>query len=348
MVNNVFYIGQYSEGATSKMRGEYLRELIQPNLFKVINIDIPQLGVNRIVRSIGWRFKMGPLISKINKYVEKELQASQPNDLIWVDKGVFLDPDLLLQLKVDKKFLVHYTPDTAFYFNRSDLFRKALPYYNFCITTKSFEVEEYKRSGSQNVLQATQGYDPSIHRPCYSFNEKSGVVFIGHHEDNREELIAMLLERKVEVKLAGANWSRFANKKKNNHYLVYLGKSVYGHNYAKEISGSLMGLGLLSKIFPEKHTTRTFEIPACGTALITERNDEIESFYSDDEVIFFNSPTEFLEKIEFGLRNLSYLQTLTHKGCQRVFQNKVDYRSIMHKLLMEMNILQNENSPVSL
>ena len=32
--------------------------------------------------------------------------------------------------------------------------------------------------------------------------------------------------------------------------------------------------GLLAKWVPELHTTRTFEIPACGTALVTERNSE--------------------------------------------------------------------------
>lgn len=42
--------------------------------------------------------------------------------------------------------------------------------------------------------------------------------------------------------------------------------------------------GALSRRFPERHTTRTFEIPACGTVLITEWNEEISVFLGEKSV----------------------------------------------------------------
>lgn len=344
----VLYIGQYGNGSTSQMRGEHLKALLNAVTFKVINIDVPNATTNRVSRSIGWRFKTGPLIKNINQYISSELQHENEFDLVWVDKGVFIRPEIISKLKTNTNLVVHYTPDPAFYYHRSKLFYAALPNYDFCVSTKTFETENYKRCGAKAILQTTQGYDPLIHRPFHSFSEKKGVVFIGHYEEEREELIAKLLERKVHVKLAGINWGKFAYKNKANDSLTYFGKGIYGLDYSREISGSFIGLGFLSNIIPEKHTTRTFEIPACGTALFTVRNDETSNFFSDEEAVFYESAYDFLNKIAFCLHDLTFLKELTNKGYQRVVQNKVDYKSIMQKLLIEMSVLKNENSPVSL
>ena len=112
--------------------------------------------------------------------------------------------------------------------------------------------------------------------------------------------------REFEIKLAGADWRRFAGKHRHKSNLQFFGEGLFSEAYAKLISGSLIGLGLLAKNFPEKHTTRSFEIPACGTVLATERNEELNSFYSEDEVLFFSDFRNWLikSKDEWLIRNL--------------------------------------------
>ena len=50
---------------------------------------------------------------------------------------------------------------------------------------------------------------------------------------------------------------------------------------AGELGANAVGLGLLSKRFPERHTTRTFEIPACGALLATERTADTTRFFDE-------------------------------------------------------------------
>ena len=284
------------------MRGELLKEILKAQKFKVANIDIPINATNRIFRSLGWRYKMGPLINNINNYIISVINNQWNYDLVWIDKGVFVKPSIIKKLKEQSKKIVHFTPDPAFTYHRSRMFYKAIQYYDACVSTKSFEEQAYLEAGTKQLIITTQGFQPMLHKSYHEFKEKQGIVFIGHHEKNREEILAALLEKKYHITLAGIGWASFAAAYKNTT-LNYLGDGIFGDAYAKTISGALVSLGLLSKIIPELHTTRSFEIPACGTALITERNAETQELFTEDEVLFFSSKEELLEKTDAAFGN---------------------------------------------
>lgn len=331
----ILYIGHYEQGSTSRMRGEYLKEILNPSLFTVADINIPLLHTNKIARSFGWRYKKGPLISNINQFIYKVINGKWKYDLVWIDKGVFIKPFVVEKLRKNSAKLVHFTPDPAFTYHTSSLFYKAIPNYYCCITTKSYEIPLYEKQGAK-VLFCTQGYHPAVHKPYFSFAEKRGLVFIGHHEKWKEEIIAKLLEQNMYVTLAGINWKHFANKYNKNSLLNYTGSGIFGEEYAKAISRAQIGLGFLSKLAPELHTTRTFEIPACGTALVTERTTETEKIYSEEEAIFYSSSTELLEKINYALNHLEWLQKITENGYMAVRKGGYDYKSILEKLIQQI------------
>ena len=234
---------------------------------------MPFYNTHRLWRSFGFRYKRGPLINNINKYIVAALKE-EAYDLIWVDKAVFLTPKTTALLRSRASKLVHFTPDPAFTFHKSKLFLKSLPYYDFLVTTKSYELEHYyKYIKTEKVLYATQGFDAKLHKPSkHPFSKKEGFVFIGHYEDQRAGVLEKLLQNDIKITLAGIKWNRFAKKHQDNPNLIYLGDGVYGEDYVKTLQKAKMAWGALSKWVPELHTTRTFEIPACGTALVTERN----------------------------------------------------------------------------
>ena len=125
----------------------------------------------------------------------------------------------------------------------------------------------------------------------------------------------------------------FFGQNQNNPNLIYLGDGVYGEDYVKTLQNAKMAWGALSKWVPELHTTRTFEIPACGTALVTERNLETQSFFKDDEAIFYTNENDLIEKITFFMNNDKPLEVLTKKGASRAVTSAYDYNAILNAIL---------------
>lgn len=258
--------------------------------------------------------------------------------MVWADKAIFLTPKTTKHLKSLTDKLVHFTPDPAFTFHQSHLFRRSLTNYDFAITTKKYELSYFEAHlKKEQIIYATQGFDTNLHQPITKFNEKKdGLLFIGHHEKEREMFVQKMIESKIPVSIAGIKWEPFVAKNKENFYLNYLGDGIYGQEYVKAISAFQFSWGSVSKWIPELHTTRTFEIPACGTALITERNEETTSFFTEEEVIFYDSIEEMIDKIKYYQSHPDKLELLTLKGTKRVNKDGRDYESILRKVLEEI------------
>jgi len=254
-------------------------------------------------------------------------------DLVWVDKGVFLRRSTLQAIRGQTRRLVHFTPDTAFHANRSKHFESAIGLYDLVVTTKSFEVGEYERRvGADRLYLATQGYDATVHYPRTADAErKREAVFVGLAEPDRELCIATLLSAGVRVRLAGHGWRSFLRRWHANPLLAFEGEEVFGADYARVISSSWIGLGLLSKRFPEMHTTRTFEIPACGTVLATERTPETSQFFNAHEALFFDGYAHLAQQLKalFRPENESLLSEMAAAGRRRVLAEGRDNASII-------------------
>ncbi|WP_405606323.1 glycosyltransferase [Polaribacter sp. Asnod1-A03] len=334
----ILYIGQYSDGTTSKMRADQLKEIVKAEEFVVIDTHVPFYKTAALWRSFGFRFKIGPLITSTNAFIKQELENQEKFDLIWVDKGVFVSEKITKKLRESTPKLVHFTPDMAFYENESKMFYKAMYLYDFVITTKSPEKEEYlKRVKKDRLIITTQGFSKENHTPKIEFVDKeNSIAFIGLAEPNRFKMMEAFLTEGIKINVAGFGWEKFVEKHKDNTLLTFAGKKLMNEEYSKFISKSVMAWGALSKKFPEQHTTRTFEIPACKTALLTEYNQEIASFYKDDEVVFYNSEEELIEKIKYLFKNKKELKNISERGYKRVNEGGYYYKAILKELVLKV------------
>jgi spore maturation protein CgeB len=292
---------------------------------------------------MGFRLKRGPLTDAINSFIVNETRriGIAHYDLVWVDKAVFITEKTTRTLRNITSRLIHYTPDMAFYANRSSHFYHSIIHYNFVVTTKSAEISQYASLvPHEKLIITTQGYDKHLHRPLHTFEEKEHhVSFVGLCEPHREKVIQLLINHRIPVKLAGKGWVSFVKKNRNNTYLSYLGESVYGDEYVRLISSSVMSLGLLSKKFPELHTTRTFEIPACGTLLVTEKNKETTSFFTPHEALFYEQEAELPGLISKLLSNPVQLKEMTLAGREKVIKSGRDYETLLKSVLIQTGIL---------
>ena len=322
------------------MRADLLKKILDGDEFNVIDTHIPFYNTPKLFRSVGFRYKKGPLIRNVNRYIRKNL-GEQSYDCIWTDKAVFITYKTTKLIRSHTTKLVHFTPDPAFTYHRSIHFLNSLALYDFTITTKSYELSDYRKIlNDDKVLITTQGFDKEIHKPWQPFNEKKeGVTFIGHWEKDREKNITALLNNHIKVVLAGRGWHKFYKRNLYPEFLDFRGESILGPEYAQLLSEYTFSLGLLSKWVDEKHTTRTFEIPACGTALITEKNEEINRFFRNDEVIFYDTLQELVQKIKYYINHRDELEILCLKGYDSVIHNGYDYESILRGVLKRMEII---------
>lgn len=335
------YIGILTPGSTSRMRAEWLKELTPEWTWEWVDTDPPLETCSRVWRTLAYRFQVGKAVDRIN-HVVTERMSGVDNDLVWVDKAIFLRKPTMDVLRANTRRLVHFTPDTAFHANRSRNFESTLNSFDLLVTTKSFEVAQYRqRLERDTLLVTTQGYDARVHFPRATDDDRRReAVFIGLAEPERIRCIETLLDRGISVRLGGRGWNAFAKQWQSSPHFAFEGEDVFGGDYARLLSGSWIGLGLLSKRFPELHTTRTFEIPACGAALATEATSETSNFFAGNEAVFFSSFQDLADRITAFLaeNDLSALRSTAAAGHRRVLADGRDYESILAAILSDDRI----------
>ena len=194
----------------------------------------------------------------------------------------------------------------------------------------------------EKLVFIPQGFDKNVHYPRHTFQQKERkVLFIGLYEPSRGNVIKALLDHNIKVEVAGKNWMPFINAQ-NSANLKFLGEGLFNDAYAKAISSAHISLGLVSKRFPELHTTRTFEIPACGTVLVTERNTETLQFFNEDEVLFFSNEAEMVDKISVLLLDDEALQQISQKGHLRATTSGYDYQSQLLHICSNIGLSNND------
>lgn len=335
------YVGTLTNGSTSRMRAEKLRDLDPSTDWRWINTDAIILRTSRIWQSAAYRLQTGNAVDAINETVVNYV-GNDRFDLIWVDKAIFLRPGTVQKLRRASRFLVHYTPDTAFHLRRSRHFEKTVSLYDLVVTTKSFDVPEYIRlAGRDTVHLTSQGFDGKVHFPHNpAADRKKEVIFVGLAEPDRERCVGELLRNGITVRLAGIGWSSFVRRCGPKAPLIFEGESVFAENYARLLSRAWIGLGLISKRFPELHTTRTVEIPACGAILATQATPDTVKFFAPDEALFFDSYADLARRINevFAPGKEDALYRLAERGRARVIRDGRDYENILAAILADPRI----------
>lgn len=248
-------------------------------------------------------------------------------DCLFVFKGNWVHPELIEFCRQKNIVAVNYYPDVSFLTHGSYIPR-ALPLYDRVFTTKSYGVGDMKRElGVHRSDFLPPGYDPELHRPLV-LNERDrkryecDVVFIGTWSPKKEQLLASLCSAlpNVRVKIWGCQWNK-------SHSSVLaksiMGTEVTGDEYTKAICGASICLGLLSEAgggasSGDLITARTFQIPACATFMLHERNSEVVDYFQEGkEAAFFGTPEELAETVRYYLEHSAERHKISQAGLTR-------------------------------
>ena len=343
----ILFLGHLDEGQTTLMRMRALRRLGH----EVVGIDTirPWLEASWGQRQLQRRLQKGPIVESINSSVLAAARSFKP-DLIWAEKQEFLKASTLEDLRRLGPRLLHFTPDPYFTLDwkRTRVMDQALPLFDALVYCKAYERADYQATG-QLAQYMPLGYCDQVHRPLPT-DEPSwscSVGFLGGWEPRREHMLRAIAER-TNLKIRGAAWEFLVDGKWSLRRHVVLsqlagvepfrihrdqllaealqGGEVYADDYAKALSGARIGLGFLRKVCPDQHTTRTFEIPACGSMLLADRTTEHQELFEEGkEAEFFETSEELLDKIDFYGKNETERKNIVQRGLIRCQTSRYAY-----------------------
>ena len=320
-----------------------LNELdIQTRLLDCHRLTLPTL-LGRIER----RFLWGPGIQRIHRALIAQVKQERP-DVLLLYQGHYFPASIVQHLK-KFTFVVGYHNDDPFGPRQSMLrFRHllpALPFYHGFHVYRTINVAEALAHGSPQVGLLLPYFIPWLDYPRVLNTTQQhlwgcDVVFAGHYEpDKRVDCIIQAVRQNIHLRVYGGE--RFWRKALPADIYARVGptKALGPEPYRLALSGAKIGACFLSKWNRDDYTRRTFEIPACGLFLLSERTAWMEeNFKAGVEADFFSSPEEFVEKIVFYLHNETLRQRIAHAGRQKVMAEGHDIHARLRQWLRDVAV----------
>jgi hypothetical protein len=209
------------------------------------------------------------------------------------------------------------------------------------------------------------GFCDEVHRPLPSDDPRwtCTVGFVGGWDPRRERHLRAIVATNVDLKIWGAYWDflrdgkwtlrrhlvlrqlagtrqKFDVRRDEKLGQAWRGDEIYADDYARALSGAKIGVGFLRTVWPDQHTTRSFEIPACGSMLLADRTDEHREFFEEGkEADFFSSEAEFLDKVKFYCGNDLARTRIAAAGHKRCFDARYAYVHRLRTVLERISAL---------
>lgn len=255
-------------------------------------------------------------------------------DLIWVDKGVTISKTTLARAKAASGALaVSFSEDDmALTHSNSPRWIAALPEYDLVVTTKVANIEhkDLEGLGARRVFYVNQSYDPAQHFPAPMSPEEheafgADISFVGSYEKERAGSLLSMAQAGLPVRIWGNGWAG----KLSHPNLVIEGRAALNTDkaldYSKVLTASKISLGFLRRLSRDQHTSRSLEIPACGSMLLAERTPVHQALFEEGvEAEFFDSDEELIAKARYYLENEEKRLKIAQAGHERCIR---DYSS---------------------
>lgn len=354
----ILFVGEIGPGQTSRMRMRAFQRL--GHEVHGVRVSEPWWRTGWASRQIQRRLQRGPAIDAANRMALEAAREFRP-DLVWAEKQEFLRPETIAELGRSAK-LAHFTPDPYFTltWKRTALMDEAMGLFDVLVYCKTYEREHYEALGKP-LIYMPLGFCDEVHRPLPSDDPRwhCGIGFLGGWEPRREAMLHPLAAAGLDLKVWGGYWDFLGDGRwtLRRHIILrqlaggepfrihedallaacHQGGEVYDDDYARALTGACIGLGFLRKVCGDQHTTRTFEIPACGSMLLADRTEEHQSFFEEGaEAEFFSSSEELTDKAVFYSRNDAARQKIAEGGYRRCINSRYAYIHLLATALEKL------------
>jgi spore maturation protein CgeB len=314
-------------------------EVVDPNYYLPDWHSTFARGIRKLLRPL--------FVRELTRETLQRIKRFKP-DCLFVFKGNWVQPEIVRECRQAGITTVVYYPDVSF-LSHGQYIPKTLPLYDHIFTAKSFGVHDMaSQLGVSNISFLEPGFDPELHRPieltdCEKEVFGADVSFIGTWSQKKESILAALRAglQDIRIRIWGYRWENCSNPQLRSSIMGY---GITGDDYVKAICGSKICLGLLSEAGKGSSsgdyiTARTFQIPACGTFMLHERNPEILQYFSEGlDVECFSSAEELIGKVRFCLEDDHYRNEVGATGLKRSVEEDYSIDRRMNVLLRWLDL----------
>lgn len=296
------------------------------------------------------RYLLGPHINNVNRMVLKRVREMRP-DVAHFYQGHHYTAETIAEIaKITFTSGLHCDdplgrPDRREY----RLLSKAFPNYDGYHVNRLCNVAEAAAAAIKRVRVLMMYYIPWMHYPAKLEGleqEKWGsdVVYAGHSEpDLRVECLSRAVRAGIRCRIFGgaAEWRSVLARDvmRKIQPIIY----ARGADYRRALCAAKIGACFFSKWNRDQYTARSWEIPACGTFLLSERTPAMQDFYREGkEAEFFRDADEFIDKVRFYLRDETARKRIAAAGYARVVASGNDIYSRMRQWLVDVSEWRSE------
>jgi len=316
---------------------------------EVIEFSISRHFQKDLLGRLQNRFMLGPAVDRANTDLIQIVSDFSP-EVILCYRALPIKPETIHTIKSNRKndrLVVCYNNDNAFgeLGNKAywRLFKKAIPEYDLHLAYRESDVPYLGSDVRSYVLHPH--YLPWLHRPLPAEQVaawRSDICFLGHFEPDKrvQELDFLMRQVAANYRLHGSFWAE------NSRGFAWRGMNtaeLQGEDYVCALNASKIALVFFSTWNKDTFTRRVFEIPVCGTMMLSQRTETMQTLYEEDkEAVYYSSPEELADKARYYLQNDSARRNIIQASRQRCIDSGYDIYSRMHEWLKVVESMREE------
>ncbi|MGJ5673021.1 MAG: CgeB family protein [Nostochopsis sp.] len=275
---------------------------------------------------VAWRLAWQPLARLANQKLVEIVNQFQP-DLTLVISPLFLHPDSILAFQQYGLAFVFFTdnPVDEHHTHTNYWVQQGLFLWDAAFIWSQELVECLIKKGVKRAFFHAFCSDVEYHFPKRQTNPVYDVAFIGNWDASRKREKYLKAIADFRLGLWGSN---YWNTHSQEPALKGLCQGMCSYEQIPELLGSAkMGLNILRPQNEEGHNIRTYEIPATGTLMLSERSRELLNlFVEDKEAVYFSNPDELKQKVEYLLQNPALIKSISEAGYKKSLENTITNR----------------------